>query len=641
MAYLSGLACRLVAMLLPMAAAASPPPLAAYAHRPLLDWISLAPDGTKYAALLQDDSKYEFQVIDLRSGEPLIAAAFTSGSIAGVSWAGPGHLVVTRQASNRTRSDGLRRALEAHHLDIATRTWTPLLRNSNTLSANIWSPATARIVDGVPTAFVNGWSYNRDDWMPVVGKINLITGAVGRSENGNKFTTDWILDTTGRAVGREDFDPASCTWKLWGRAATKAEWRVLETAQACIDYPREGGLGRNDNEINMRKKVAEEWRLLSIDLGTGDQRFTLPAASDGIFFDSFDGRMIGYLRHSLESVTIIFYDEADQKVWRSIAKAFPGEQVSFLQRSADHQIILVSVEGQTSGLSYFAVDRLNKSAKKLADAFPGIEASAVSEQRAIRYKAADGLEIPAYLTLPRGRTARGLPMVVLTATGEFNGPGFDWIPQALASRGYAVLQPFARGSTGLGAPLRDSGVGQFMAAVETDQSDGVHYLVGTGIIDGGRVCIVGQAANAHVALASAARAPSLYRCAAGIMGVYDLRKYLQLWDARSTNGREPAGLLRWKSSLGVASIDDPKLASSSPRALAAKLQAPVLLIDTKNYPQGDAMEDALREAGKPPTRLQLTGEAMWDESNAERIRVIEALASFLETHNPPDPAPVK
>ncbi|PZN93368.1 MAG: hypothetical protein DCF31_12890 [Alphaproteobacteria bacterium] len=632
--------CGLVALLLTPNAAAASPPVSAYAHQLLLDWITLSPDGKRYAALIGDDSKYELQIIDIGTNVPLIAAAFARGSIAGVGWAGTDHLVVTRQSSDRTRQ-GLQRRLEVHHLDLATRSWQPLLRNTSTLAPIVSGPAMARSVAGVPMAFVNGWSVRGDEWLPTLGQINLATGFVSRAETGNKWTIEWILDSTGRAVGREDFDPATCSWKLWGRGAAPAKWRVLESSSACVDHPREGGLGRTDNQINMRKKLDDSWRLLSIDLATGDQSVAKPFDSDTAFFDPFGGQLIGYMRHTLEAETTGFFAEADQKLWRSILNAFPGEQVSYLQVSADRNVVLVGVEGQTSGLGYFAIDRAKKTAIRLADAHPGIGPGAIAEQRVVRYRAADGLEISAYLTLPRDRAARGLPLVVLNSIETFNGPGFDWMAQAVASRGYAVLQPFARGSGGLDRALLDAGNGQFTTGVETDLSDGVRYLAGTGLVDAGKVCTVGEDTKAHVALGSAAREPGLYRCAAGIMGVYDLRAYLKQWSAGPAPTREPAFLTLWKTRLGITSIDDPKLAAASPKALASRLKLPVLLIDAKNYPQGDAMEAALRAAGTPPRRVQLTGEAMWKESNAERTRVMETLVDFLEANNPPGPAPVK
>lgn len=632
--------CAAAVLMTPAITAAATPPLGAYARQPLLDWIALSPDGKRYSALIGDDSKYELQVIDISTNAPLIAAAFARGSIAGVGWAGPDHLVVTRQSSDRTRK-GLQRRLEVHHLDLATRSWQPLLRNTSILASIVSKPAMERNVAGVPMAFVSGWSVRGDEWLPTLGQINLATGFISRAETGNKGTTEWILDSTGRAVGREDFDPATCSWKLWGRAAAPANWRVLESSSACVDHPREGGLGRTDNQINMRKKLGDSWRLLSIDLTTGEQSIAKPFDSDAAFFDPFGGQLIGYMRHTLEAETTGFLAEADQKLWRSILNAFPGEKVSYLQASSDRNVVLVAVEGQTSGLGYFAIDRAKKTAVRLADVHPGIGPNAIAEQRIISYRATDGLEIPAYLTLPRDRAARSLPLVVLNIMGTFNGPGFDWMAQAVASRGYAVLQPFARGSGGLDRELLDAGNGQFTNAVETDLSDGVRHLVGTGLADAGKVCTVGEDTKAHVALGSAARDPDLYRCAAGIMGVYDLRAYLKGWSAGAAPTREPAYLTLWKARLGITSIDDPKLAAASPKALAARLKLPILLIDAKNYPQGDAMEAALRDAGTSPKRVQLTGEAMWTESNAERTHVMATLVDFLEANIPPGTAPVK
>src|SRR6202012_5146186 len=108
--------------------------------------------------------------------------------------------------------------------------------------------------------------------------------------------------------------------------------------------------------------------------------------------------------------------------------------------------------------------------------------------------AADGLTIPAYLTLPKGRDAKALPLVVLPhgAVDGHDALGFNWLAQALASRGYAVLQPQFRGSNSVDQAFRERGYGEWGAKMRTDLSDGVHYLAAQGVIDPKRVCIVGE-----------------------------------------------------------------------------------------------------------------------------------------------------
>ena len=129
----------------------------------------------------------------------------------------------------------------------------------------------------------------------------------------------------------------------------------------------------------------------------------------------------------------------------------------------------------------------------------------------IDYRAADGRTIHAYLTLPLNREAKNLPLIVLPHGGPHSRdePGFDWISQSLASRGYVVLQPQFRGSDGFGYDLLSAGFGEFGRKMQTDLSDGVRALAAQGLIDSRRVCIVGASYGGYAALAGATLE---YRC---------------------------------------------------------------------------------------------------------------------------------
>ena len=102
-----------------------------------------------------------------------------------------------------------------------------------------------------------------------------------------------------------------------------------------------------------------------------------------------------------------FRDPADQESWDAIAKAFPGEVVSLASWSTDRMVVIVHVEGRKNGDGYFVVDRRRREARPLGPRYPGVPPAEMGEMRVIRYKAGDGLEIPAYLTLPPGRPSQG------------------------------------------------------------------------------------------------------------------------------------------------------------------------------------------------------------------------------------------
>jgi len=261
--------------------------------------------------------------------------------------------------------------------------------------------------------------------------------------------------------------------------------------------------------------------------------------------------------------------------------------------------------------------------------------------RSITYKAADGLEIPAYLTLPRGRDAKALPLVVLPHGGPASRdqPGFDWWSQALASRGYAVLQPNFRGSTGYGEAFLQKGFGQWGKAMQTDLSDGVRDLAKRGLIDPKRVCIVGASYGGYAALAGATLDRGVYRCAASVAGPSDLPLMLQD-NQKKYQTRSNSGLRYWLSFMGADGIKDPDLQVLSPARLADKVEIPVLLVHGKDdtvvpYAQSTVMAAALKKAGKPVDLVTLAGEDHWLSRGATRDQMLTAIVAFLEKHNPP------
>jgi dipeptidyl aminopeptidase/acylaminoacyl peptidase len=103
-------------------------------------------------------------------------------------------------------------------------------------------------------------------------------------------------------------------------------------------------------------------------------------------------------------------------------------------------------------------------------------------------------------------------------------PVFDWWAQAFASRGYVVLQPNFRGSTGYGAAFLRAGYGEWGRKMQSDISDGLAFLVDAGIADPGRACIVGASYGGYAALAGVTLQKGLYRCAVSVAGISDLQK---------------------------------------------------------------------------------------------------------------------
>ena len=221
-------------------------------------------------------------------------------------------------------------------------------------------------------------------------------------------------------------------------------------------------------------------------------------------------------------------------------------------------------------------------------------------------------------------------------------PGFDWWAQALASRGYAVLQPQFRGSTGFGEAHRAAGFGEWGRKMQTDLSDGVRDLVAKGTVDASRVCIAGASYGGYAAMAGVTLDPGVYRCASAVAGVSDLRRML-LSEIDDTGGERNSTLRYWRRFMGAEKGNDAGLDVWSPARLASRVSVPLQLIHGKDdtvvrIEQSRMMRDALQKAGKAVDYLELPGEDHWLSRQATRIALLEAQVAFLEKHNPPDQA---
>jgi dipeptidyl aminopeptidase/acylaminoacyl peptidase len=173
----------------------------------------------------------------------------------------------------------------------------------------------------------------------------------------------------------------------------------------------------------------------------------------------------------------------------------------------------------------------------------------------------------------------------------------------------------------------------------SDISDGVNALAQQGVIDPKRACIVGFSYGGYAALAGVTVQQGRYRCAVSGSGVSDLPAMLK-WE-EDRYGAGSADDKFWKEAMGVTVPGSPPPASVSPAKLAARADAPVLLIhgtDDSVVPivQSQEMLDALQAAHKPVEYLITQGEDHWLSKSETRVLTLKAAIDFVERYNPAD-----
>jgi dipeptidyl aminopeptidase/acylaminoacyl peptidase len=618
-------------------------PLEVYGRLPYTEDVQISPDGTKLALMNTKGDARTIYVFNIDKMTLLRSIAAGSLKVRSMEWADEQTLVFTLSEISK-ESEYLDEIAFGYIYDIKADVTKPIVFNAPELLNRIYSAPQIRRVNGKTLVFVRaqavaGNSY--DGEVLALSELSARRSVVVK--RGDFKENDWLVDGQGKVLVETAFDRERVKGQM--TVFTPNGRRTVRAPDGKVLYGAVGlsGDGRSLIASYGAPDSSDEGVLSEVSLETGEwSGKEMSPQITGLAFDPVTTRLVSYRELVGDTFTYTFTDPAEAAFWAKTEKAFGDSRVTPVSWSANRQRLVVYVDSPTDGPAYALVDRSTGRAEWLPDVY-GVEPGEVAEVRPIKYKAADGLEITGYLTLPRGREARNLPLIVLPHGGPASRdvPGFDWWAQALASRGYAVLQPNFRGSDGLGIKFLNAGFGEWGKKMQTDLSDGVRHFAAQGVIDPKRVCIVGASYGGYAALAGATIDLGVYRCAASIAGVSDLERMLQV--ERQTGGRQAEKY--WKSFMGVAVWTDPKLDLISPIKHVAQVEAPVLLIHGKDdsvvlYDQSVRMADALRKAGKSVELVTLDGEDHWLSSSKTRLLMLTSLVAFLEKHNPPD-APLK
>lgn len=340
--------------------------------------------------------------------------------------------------------------------------------------------------------------------------------------------------------------------------------------------------------------------------------------------------VIGYY-YSDDTSHQVFTDPAWKHDAELIAKQLPESRIALIDRTADGHRVLAEVMTGNQPPSFYILARAPgkpTSLSPVGDAQLYIPDEAVAPVKSVVYRARDGLQIHGYLTMPLGKHSGPIPFVVLPHGGPYARDylGFDFIAQMIASRGYGVLQPNFRGSTGYGDAFLMAGFQEWGRKMQDDVTDGTKWLIDQKLADPSRICIVGLSYGGYAALMGVVREPALYKCAASMAGVTDLKHIQPASNARITNIALPA--LNGDKSL----IDE-----NSPARNAAKMNVPILLVHGRedvNVSVQDSieMEKELRGAGKNVEALYFDGEDHFLFKEGDRVAFIKKLDEFLRAN---------
>ena len=343
--------------------------------------------------------------------------------------------------------------------------------------------------------------------------------------------------------------------------------------------------------------------------------------------DSRSWQPVG-LVYERDDTTVVWFDAGWRQRFDAIGKALPGATNVPISWSRDGNVVVLVSTSPTTVPTYYLYDATAKKLVKFGAGYPEIPPTSVVERRPVTYTARDGMSIPAYLAVPRGGDAKHLPTVILPHGGPYlrDTGGFDYWVQFFVSRGYAVLQPNFRGSTGYGTAHLRAGYEQWGEKMQDDVIDGVDWLIAQGITDPTRVCIVGGSYGGYVALVAAYKTPQKFRCAVDFAGVADLNAMvLNMYQYRFGD------LARARVQRGNA------LSANSPIEHVADIGVPLLIVHgdqdrTVFIEQSVELDAALQAANKPHQFILQPGGDHHLSRASQRLQLFEAMDKFLHEH---------
>ena len=616
--------------------------LDAYGRLPSIEQAALSPDGTRIAFVKTTQDWRVLAIVDVSEKKFVGGVRLGDVKLRSVDWADDDHLLLTTASSAFPRGFSGERS-EWHLMsvyDLKTKKLSSLLENvggtTDTMNAVYGTPVVLR-KGGETLLYVHGM-YVADTTVPALFRINLTTHIETLIKQGRDDTMEWLVDDSGEIVAEQDYVERQRKWAI--RLYRDGHPQQTVAGIAPIDSPDILGLSTSGDAIIVALTESDRtrWKPLSIKDGTWGPELGEHEALTELVLKDGSRRMIGTAFDG-DEMRYHFADPALQEGWDWIVRVFGYQRVEFVSMSADHTKIIVQVLGPKSGFVYYLADVKEHLTQGVGKVYDGV--TQIAEVRPIKYPAADGLEIPAYLTLPPERPAKNLPVIVFPHGGPqaHDTLGFDWWAQALAAQGYAVLQPNYRGSD-LSQKWLESGYGEWGRKMQSDLSDGLRYLAAQGIADPKRACIVGASYGGYAALAGVALQSDIYRCAVSVAGVSDPASLLR-WVARKEAYGTQIGLRYWERFLGASDPGDKRLDAISPLRHADQITVPLLLIHGRDdttvpYDQSTDLVKAMKRAGKPAEFVTLDKEDHYLSRSATRLQMLQASVEFLKKYNPPD-----
>lgn len=620
-------------------------PLSAWASLPAVDHVTVSDDGTRLAYVRRTGGRSDV-VVQTRAGEPLVVIDVSDRNLTGLSWLSPDHVGIASVVKESRLTISTSQLPQLDIVNVRTKGVAKALTSADhsVINAVSLTDVTRGVSGGQPVIYAEATTAEGGYWTNDLYRVDLDSGRGRRVAIGQRDTVGYLVRPDGEVAARIARSDDGTRFRLTA-PGSGGGWRTLYETVSLLDGPGVWGFGHDRDHAMVSVTEGSDVYLMEVDLRTGElgERDKLGAAPTGPVYDRNDG-LVAMGTYGEEG-SYEFFEPQLESAWGVMRRGLADRRLAIGSFSSDYKTVVIYSEGPTDAGTWFLYDADAKSVSVVGRGYPEVPAEAIAPILLLDYPAADGMQLRGYLTLPPGRDASKLPLVVFPHGGPQSRDylEFDWWAQAMASRGYAVFQPQFRGSAGFGEAYQQAGYGEWGRKMQTDVSDGVKFLAEQGVVDLARVCIVGASYGGYAVLQGMATEPDLYRCGVSVAGVADLPEMLKS-ESRDTGyqneSRNPV-IRYWNRYMGAQGRNDEVLVGLSPARAASAFRGPVLLIHGRDdtvvpIAQSEIMNRALRQAGKDVEFLTLDGEDHWLSYAPTRLQTLQATVDFLLEHNPPN-----
>ncbi|WP_161974724.1 alpha/beta hydrolase family protein [Piscinibacter terrae] len=634
------------------AARAEPIPAEVFARKPAIDSVVPSPSGKRLAIIMFGPEGYRrLAVMDLDPiGAARVVASYDNANVNLVRWVSDDRLVYDASQEGVQIREGGAGTFAVNHDGSAPRQLIAWQRSTGSAGSGIQSHVLpfgwflhSATDDGSGDVFV--FKLVKDHVGDIkefqLARLSTTTGrlqslALGMPEGARR----WMLDAARepRVIVSHKDGRAKVFW----RDGQEKGWRELADFDP-LNSGFEPELVTKDGKL-LVAAIAKDDRtgLFTLDPATGkidpDPVLAINGfdLNPGLKLDSQTQNLVG-MYFTADRPMSYWFDSGLQRIQRALDATLPQRSNHILcGRCESARFLVVHSASDRQPGEFLLFDREKNSLQPIGASRPWIKEETQGRRTFHRFKARDGLEVPVYVTHPSDATAKQpLPAVLLVHGGPFlRGTSLGWHEQAqfLASRGYRVIEPEFRGSTGYGRQLFRAGWKQWGQAMQNDLADAVQWAAAEGLVDASKVCIMGASYGGYAALMGPIVHPGVYQCAISLAGVTDIQL---LYELIESDASESAKKYSMPVLIGDPVKDSALLPTISPLQRAAEIKVPVLLAHgwlDRRVPYAHAKEffDAARKAGVAIEKVDYKEEGhglMLAEDRADYYRRVE---KFLE-----------